>query len=142
METFAAIILTTPPMLGGFGLGGARLNFRIDTTSEATRISKNSYFLCDIYWPNARLDVEYDSDAFHTGSARITKDARRRNALLSMGIQTLTLTREQITDAQSMIDFALIVAKKIGKRVKSDDFGRTPACMELRRALIRQIKNR
>lgn len=54
-----------------------------------------------MFWPEANVAIEYDSDLEHTGSARIAEDAQRRNDLTALGITTITATREQVMDAGS-----------------------------------------
>lgn len=58
---------------------------RVEVPKGDWRVAYGRQFRCDLLWPTASLCVEYDSDMFHTGSQKIARDARRRNALASLG---------------------------------------------------------
>jgi len=141
METVLAMLLTLPYRLGGYGFPKPMLNYRIDVpfgayesnndfpalvtiTSAGTITTKSfsasadiSKYYCDLYWPEKKVAVEYDSDAFHTGSDRIAKDAIRRNALTSAGVTVITVSRSQITTAALLRNLAEDLSKLLGKRL-------------------------
>lgn len=87
METALAMLLSLPGTLGGYGLPSPRLNARIDVSSKNGLNQSKRYYVADLYWPEARFAVEYDSDRWHVGPERIGQDAARRNALLFQGGQ-------------------------------------------------------
>lgn len=68
-------------------------------------LTKIILYICDLYWPAARLAVEYDSDLAHTGSHRIARDSRRRNEIQSMGVAVVTITKAQ---AYSLSEFDMV----------------------------------
>lgn len=135
METVLACILCLPARMGGYGLPLPRMNYRIERVRGrrggacdhdgkgvrgGTGGGKGSYYLCDLYWPDARLDVEYDSDQEHTGSDRIAADAIRRNELAELGVATITATRRHIRDAEQLDLLAGQIAHFLGHRLRKD----------------------
>jgi len=114
METILAMMLTLPYKYGGYGFPEPLLNYCIEVPISA---GKAKYY-CDLYWPGKRVDVEYDSDAFHTGPDRIAKDAIKRNALTGAGITAVTVSRKQIIDMQEFRELAELLSKLLGKRLQ------------------------
>lgn len=131
MESVLCTMLALPYSLGGCSLPVPELNYRIDIPPAQRSVFGKSYFLCDLYWPDSRVCVEYDSDAFHTGSERIARDSKRRNALLSLGVTVVTVTRRQIMSDIEMDEVARTVARLLGRRF------RPPARHWERRAALR-----
>ncbi|MDO4442558.1 MAG: hypothetical protein Q4B69_01615 [Slackia sp.] len=125
MEAVLAALLHVPRSRGGYGLPKPLANYRIDMRRGDSKAAGGSYYVCDLYWPDARLCVEYDSDMFHTGSERIASDSSRRNALAFRGISVVSVTRRQIMSREEMDRVAHLLAKKLGVRFSSPlyDFG-------------------
>ena len=129
METKLSILLTLPYKYGGFGFPKPVLNARVaprkaDRRTEqrteqmaGRRITGKEYYVCDLYWPDHALAVEYDSTQFHTGSAHITDDSKKRNALTAMDIKPITVTAQQLYDSREFESVAAVLAKRIGKRL-------------------------
>ena len=80
------------------GLPQPSLNRFIPLNAAEQKALNRSYFFCDLYWEQAKLAIEYDSDAEHSGSERIASDAARRNALLSLGITVITVGNQTFRD--------------------------------------------
>ena len=121
METILSVILVLPYKFGGFGFPKPLLNHRIESSDSDRRSNGKSgkaLYRCDLYWPDEKVDVEYDSDAHHTGSDRIAQDAIRRNTLSSMGIIVVTVSRKQVIEAAKMRALSDVLAKLLGKRLK------------------------
>ena len=123
-ETAVAMLLSLPCRYGGFGLPRPRLNYRVDPGARHRAAVGKEYYLCDLFWPEARVAVEYDSDLFHTGAERIARDALRRTDLAHLGVTVLTLTKGQLYDVRAFARFARTLARLLGTRVRirSDDF--------------------
>jgi hypothetical protein len=121
METLLAMLLFLPYNLGGYGLAKPLLNKRIDVGKTAKRAIAKSYYRCDLYWPAAKLGIEYDSDTYHTGAARIAEDAKRRNALAYLGIQSLTVTKQQLYSRSEFDKVAHQISKQLGKRLRCNN---------------------
>ena len=123
METILSMLLTLPYRLGGYGFTKPLLNYRVEapvdvgkSTSKSTGKSKHYY--CDLYWADKKVDVEYDSDAYHTGPERIAQDAIRRNALSGMGVTVVTVSRRQVIEASKMRELAKLLSKLLRKRLQ------------------------
>jgi len=118
METILSMLLTLPQKLGGYGLPAPEMNKRIDVGSRTKTQSKKAYYICDLYWPKAKLAVEYDSDSYHTGTDRIASDSAKRLDLDALGINVITLTSRQIRNPAVFESITKLIAKKLGKRLR------------------------
>ena len=120
METILFMLLTLPHKLGGYGLPAPELNWRIDTVDSAkskSRTGKN-YYVCDLFWPDADIAVEYDSDFYHTGADRLAKDSRKRLALAEQGITVITVTSGQVRNPIEFERIAKLIAENLQKRLQ------------------------
>lgn len=124
MESVLALLLSLPRSLGGYGLPKPCANFRIPMRCNDRRAAGKSYYVCDLYWPDANLCVEYDSTMFHTGSKRISEDSARRNALAFRGVSVVALTAGQVFNLAELDKAAYLLAKILGVRLSlsSPDF--------------------
>ena len=94
----------------------------------------NAYFCCDLLWPEARVAVEYDSTMFHTGARRIAADSERRNALAYLGVDVVSVTRDQLMDPLRMDGVVRLLQKTLGV-----DAAVVPGDSHLRAALRREL---
>ena len=124
METALSMVLTMPNSKGGYGLPMPQLNAAVDVPRADWRVAFGRQFQCDLLWPEADFVVEYDSDMFHASSAKIAHDAKRRNALSSLGITVITVTRAQFSSIHGLDQVASQVAKGIGARVRMERVNR------------------
>lgn len=115
-ETKLALLLGLPMALGGYGAGLPRMNFAVNASPEARSISGRSSFRCDLCWPDAQLDVEYQSFERHSGEISRQRDSRRANALASMGWSVINVTNEELDSYTAMNSIATAVFKRIRKR--------------------------
>ena len=118
METIVFMLLTLPVKHGGYSLPAPQLNKQIDIGKLGTQISGKNFNRCDLYCPEARLAVEYDSDTYHTGAERLAEDSKRRSALKAIGIEVITITAGQIKNATEFDGMAKLIAKALGKRLR------------------------
>ena len=95
-ESALVLALTLPTRLGGFQLPRPLLNHRIELTQLGHRLARKGYVRCDIYWPEYRLAVEYDSDEFHDPDG--VADEARRDALEAMGITVVPIHTRQFNN--------------------------------------------
>lgn len=117
-ESDLAMRLTLPCKMGGFGLHGACLNYRIELGLQGKRLARKKYHVADVCWPFANLVVEYDSDAAHLNSEQMTLDAIKRNALESDGFKVITVTSRQLDDPIEMGKIAHQIARRVGMRIR------------------------
>lgn len=133
METALALTLCLPYKLGGYGFPAPQMNHRVNVTQEARKACKKRYYLCDLFWPDAKLDLEYDSNAYHANTIRIAEDSSRRNALTYMGVSVITVTGNQIANDLEMHRVAQLLSKSLKKRVRCSD-----KSFSKRRAVLRE----
>lgn len=117
-ETNLALLLHLPYSMGAYNVQPPALNYRINLDRHARALASKPFVRCDLCWPEARLCIEYDSDAQHTGSERIARDSKRRNALISMGYSVITVTKRQLYSSLEMDGIAHAVAKALGTRIR------------------------
>jgi len=118
METILSMLLSLPYNLGGYGFPKPLLNYRIDVPVNARKEKGQSKYYCDLYWLDKKVDVEYDSDTHHTGSDRIAEDAIRRNALTSMGVTVVSVSRRQVIEYKKTQELADVLSKLLGRRLQ------------------------
>ncbi|MEE1480297.1 MAG: DUF559 domain-containing protein, partial [Slackia isoflavoniconvertens] len=118
METAAILLFTLPQQRGGYSLSGARLNRKITLSPKARKMAGIDRLEPDIAWPKAKIIVEYDSKAFHNQEARISNDARRKNAFTASGFRVITLTSAQLNSKTEMDKIAAHIAAAAKKRVR------------------------
>ncbi|MCL2530248.1 MAG: hypothetical protein FWE41_08000 [Coriobacteriia bacterium] len=121
METKLTLLLTLPYRLGGFGLPKPKLNDGVNPSKKVLRNASQSVFVCDLCWPEADLIVEYDSEKFHEGARRITKDSKRRNALISTGKQVISITKDEIKIINQFEDLVELIAINLGARLRHSE---------------------
>jgi hypothetical protein len=134
-ESELAMRLFLPCSLGGYGLPAPSLNHKVTLDKAARRIYPHAYCRCDVCYPEAHLDIEYDGICSHTGAARIQSDARRRNALMRMGYGVIVVTQDQLANNAQMDQIARMVAKGLGWRFRRRDYEWGPR----RAALCREL---
>ena len=136
METKLSMLLTLPYKLGGFGLPAPELNARVVPSKTAGKSSGRAFYVCDLFWADQNLAVEYDSDMFHTGSERIAEDSLKRNSLALMGVTVITVTTRQLYDSLEFEKAARTLANCLGKRLVFKNPGFAAAHLELRNQLL------
>ena len=142
MESNLAMLLCLPKGLGGYGVCEPQLNRRIEVTTRDARVADKRHYVCDLFWPSAHLDVEYDSDEFHTGQSRIASDSARRAALDYMGISVVTITRRQLEDAYEFNRVMRLIARKLGQRLDTSASGEVMSKkLDLRRDLFTRYRS-
>lgn len=113
METAQHMILCLPRRFGGFGIAGAQVNRCIDMSLAVQARLDGDHCLCDLYWPEPKLAVEYNGQLAHIDKDR---DAKRANRLASIGITTVTVTKDQLFDFEKALVLARQIYKHLGMR--------------------------
>lgn len=90
LEARLALITQLPQRLGGYDLGEAVLNYRVDTAGSFRKI--------DVYLPHDHVGLEADSRAHHGTMDAIERDSARRNALLARGISMVNISSAEMED--------------------------------------------
>lgn len=134
-EAQAAILFALPKHYGGYGFGAPIMNFEVKASAKARSIAGRSSFRCDLCWPDAQLDVEYQSREFHEGEASRISDSRRTNALTSMGFKVIAMTNKEFENVHATDVIAGIIAKEIGQRMRKTPQDHLLRKMKLRKEL-------
>ena len=116
-ESRLAAVLFLPKRLGGYGLPPGQLNRRREmvVARQADRPA-HRVVVPDISWDSGTVVVEYDSSSYHAAPSLLSHDARRRNELVSCGLDVLTVTGNQLNSIRDMDAFALQLCRKMGWR--------------------------
>lgn len=117
-ESALVILLCFPSEFGGYGFPRPKLNGRVDAGHVGRGLTGKSYFKPDLYWPEAKLAVEYDSKQFHSSPEKLAADAARRNVLLHKGIEVVTVSADQLMNAIRFDEVVGIIGRKLGKRMR------------------------
>lgn len=134
-ESMLALVLGLPSMYGGHALGMPLMNHPVEATPQARAIAGRASFRCDLCWPHARLDVEYQSAETHAGEIARIGDSRRANALSSMGWTVVAITNDELNSASTMEEIAKTLRKLLGKRLRADAASHRARQLELRRSI-------
>lgn len=123
MEAKVALLLTLPQVLGGYGMPRPALNPELSMSRDARTLYDVETCRPDLYWADARVDVEYDGDVHEGQSARL-RDTARRAALDTDGINVTVLSYQQVADAAAFDVVARSLAKRLRFRLRLhlDDF--------------------
>lgn len=118
-ETKAAIVLALPSCSGGYGLSVPHMNFEVAASPSVAAMAGRKSFRCDLCWPQARVDVEYQSREHHAGEATRIRDSRRTNALMSMGFKVVGITNEELDSLEATDVIADTIGRALGRRRRS-----------------------
>lgn len=126
LETALVMFLTLPYSLGGYGITQPQLNYRIDIPSSLMQVVRSRYFVCDLFWPEASLAIEYDSNLAHAGINRTVHDSMRQSVLTGLDISVVSVTWPQVKDRKAFEQLAHVVARQTHKRLqyKNPEFTR------------------
>lgn len=121
-ETEIALLLGLPRRLGGRGVSGIELNYRIDLAPSAQTIARRSSVVADLMILPERHVLEYNSNDFHLTRTAHESDERKRNALAMMGIELTTITAGQLHDWETFDSIAEHLLFELGRggRMRTD----------------------
>lgn len=117
MESIVFMILTMPNYLGGYALKGACFNHSITLMEDAGKRLNQRRFFLDIYYKKNKIAVEYDSYAHHSNPAELGRDSVRSALIERQGIKAMHMTTAQLYNVDACDDFAINLAKRLGKRI-------------------------
>lgn len=117
METVVYLLLCLPRRCGGYGLPKPVLNPVITLSKAGRKHTLRKSSAPDLFWPKAKLDVEYNSDEHH-GERQRALDSMRRKALERMNIEVIELTREEVWSTELFHATALRIARRLGKKIR------------------------
>lgn len=134
-ETKLALVLGLAPSRGAYGLGIARMNYEVIASPAARAISGRRSFRCDLCWPEAKLDVEYQSRENHEGEANRIRDSRRANALAAMGWTVIGITNDELNSVTATDAVAEAIRRRLGLRFRTSVSNYHARKLRLRRQL-------
>lgn len=134
-ETMLALALGLPLKDGGHALGMPAMNHQVKATDRAHIISGRSSFRCDLCWPDALLDVEYQSREVHANEGSRIDDSRRANALASMGWTVVAITNDELDSVSTLAEIAKTLRKHLHLRYRPSFDDHYARHLHLRRAL-------
>lgn len=117
-ETKLALVIGLPMARGGGGLGIPHMNYEVPASPTARAISGRGSFRCDLCWPEAKIDVEYQSRENHEGERSRIRDSRRTNALVSMGWTVIGVTNDELDSMVATDAIVQSIRRLLGKRMR------------------------
>lgn len=115
METALMMLLALPRSQGGLGIKDIEMDWRIDVVGRARELTRRGYFLCDIYLPKYRMNIEYNG-AYHDEDAQQAIDEERRRALEDMGYKLMVFTRHSLMNQAGFERAITSLMHMLGKR--------------------------
>lgn len=115
-----------PTTEGGYGLPVPYLGYRIDGAERFRR--------CDAYFTQGRVDLEYNG-AMHDSADAGLRDAQRANALASLGVTVIAVTRGELRNPDEFEKIVRRVMRCSGKKLRV----RVRGFYEKRQALWTQL---
>ena len=109
METVLAVLITFPTKLGGCGLKGAALNYRV-VLDDQTR-------MIDIAFPDKKVGLEYKGRAYHT-IEQSGRDDRRQNGLVGSGWTIINVWYEDLADPVLFENLISAICRSLGVRLR------------------------
>ena len=136
-EIESSMRLSLPYSLGGYKLPLPELNKEITLSTRTQVAMKRPTLKPDLFWKDAKLLAEYQSDLTHLNPEQFHYDLKRMNAFISMGYKQISISSEHLSNMESMDLLAADIAKILGKRIRPtlSDFARRQT--ELRRTIWR-----
>lgn len=130
-----------PCNLGGWALPLPQMNARIDISRQAQALLKIPYCSCDLYWPEHRVAIEYDSRQYHGNYNAQLSDAQRKVILENEGITIIPVHFEQLKSDAAFESIALRLYHLMGKRYRSNHVMHAKARARLRSELHETLGN-
>ncbi|MBQ6586307.1 MAG: hypothetical protein IJH83_05835 [Coriobacteriales bacterium] len=123
-EIESSMRLTLPYSLGGYKLPLPELNKEISLTTNPRSALKRTTLRPDLFWKDAKLLAEYQSDLTHLSPEQFHYDLKRMNAFIGMGYRQISICSDHLARIESMDLLAADIAKLLGKRIRPsiDDF--------------------
>lgn len=116
-ETDLGVFLSLSRRLGGAELGGFVMNEDLSVPKRHQEaLGAKSEVRPDFLWKDAKVLVEYDSNAHHLTPQKKESDEARRRVLEAMGYTVLVVTNELVKDAAKLNAFVDDLTYRLGLR--------------------------
>lgn len=140
-EVQAAMLLGMPSRRGGWGLGPFEHNKAIRLSRRAQVMCHQSICYIDLFVgandAHGDIGIECQGNRYHADEQRAARDDGRTMALQSMGITTVPLRYEQISDMWRLEATAALVAKLMHKKIRA----KTPSAISKTLELMRAVQS-
>ena len=114
-ESRLCILLCLPVKMGGYGFPRPLLNARIDLPSSSWAYAGTDHYICDLYYPENRLAIEYDG-GYHEDSRQRDSDSVRETLIKETGITVVRIDKRQLNNAGLFDMRAREIARLLGVR--------------------------
>ncbi len=121
-ETIVYLLLCLPRRLGGYAFPRPELNSDIKLGSRGRQHTLRRSSSPDLYWHDAKLDLECHGKVHEREVTRL-EDSMRRKALERMKVEVVELTYEEVKDERLFKATVRQLAKKLGIRLRSSGEG-------------------
>ena len=132
METALYLLLCMPVRMGGYGLSKPELNPKV----IVEQASGSSTCYPDLYWRGMSIDVEYNSDAEHSGPSAHYKDSKRMVAIVCNRITYISIATRQLYTTTDLDNAARGLARLLKHRIRYTDAEWRKRRMLLRAAVL------
>ncbi len=121
MEIFVHLFFGLPNHLGGLGLKGGELNYRLDLNADGQKAMGKRVCFVDYCFPEQKIACEYLGE-IHAGS--LDYDSTRTTAISDMGYRVITITKSQLYnhDRRMQLFKRVLKAHKIHRRIRTDKY--------------------
>lgn len=130
------IQLFTPTRRGGYGLPRPLLNVSVPLPRELSMLARRADYICDFFYPEARLAIEYDGGYHWNGEQRLD-DNLRELILDALEIEVVRVDRHQLESSEAADISAQAIAKRLGVKLRKP----SAASLATRRELQRQLRD-
>lgn len=130
MESCLTAQLVLPESMGGYELERPVLNQRVVVTRTG------EYRVGDLYWPRQRVDLEYQSDEFHSGYESRVRDGMRSNELVAAANKVFQANFDHFRVPGAMDLLVAQLSHALGRRPPASTPAAKAARAELRRRLL------
>lgn len=113
-ESKWALLTCLDTRLGGEGWPMPALNQRVDFDTEARLISHQTYAICDQLWPESKMVIELDGEAYHADDMGFKRSSGRKAALEHLGYTVQEITYDQVSDISKYDVIVRIAAERLG----------------------------
>lgn len=117
-QTHVALLAHLPRSLGGMGAKPPSLEQSISAPDVVARLIGSRSLSPDLYWPDARIALEYDGRPAGSTSTASDLAARKKSAYRMLGIEVILLDREQLDDLDGIEETFEHINRKCGTRLK------------------------
>ena len=121
MESAVALLLSLPRRYGGYGFEKPVMNHRLALDRSRGQQGGADHPLCSLFWPEAKVGIEYDNSPRDAGQERLYQDALRHGGPGAAGAKIIPVTRGQLKDIDAFDAVARRLARHLGRSMRVHD---------------------